>query len=245
MKTVYVLGIDTATLVCGAALVSPDRLLAEYTLHTKKTHSERLLPLIASVLRDCSLSPADLSGVAVAAGPGSFTGVRIGMVTAKALGQALHLPLAAISTLEALAAQYSQFQGVICPILDARRGQVYNALFEPGPLPVRLTEDRAVTLPSLLAELAEKKQPALFLGDGVPVHKDAILKALDAGAVFLPPEAGLNRAATVARLGLNLIEDGQGQSYREIKPVYVRRTEAEMKYLERCAEGGGPCECGH
>ncbi|MCR3923329.1 MAG: tRNA (adenosine(37)-N6)-threonylcarbamoyltransferase complex dimerization subunit type 1 TsaB, partial [Firmicutes bacterium] len=128
----YVLGIDTATLVCSAAVVSEEKILAEYTLHVKKTHSERLLPLIDTLLRDAGLTPRDLDAVAISVGPGSFTGLRIGMVTAKALGQALQLPLCGVSTLTALAAQHPYFPGLVCPILDARREQVYQALFRAG-----------------------------------------------------------------------------------------------------------------
>lgn len=233
-----VLGIDTSTLVCSVAVVTPERMLAEYNLQVKKTHSERLLPLIAAMLRDIGLTPGDLSGVAVAVGPGSFTGLRIGVVTARALGQALHLPLVGISTLAGLAAQFPHFPGLISPILDARRNQVYNAVFRPGEGLERVTEDRALSLSELMLELAVYGRPVLFSGDGVPVHRDAITAALGKQACFMPVEAGLNRASTVARLGLDELTAGQGLSYRELVPQYIRRTEAERKYQERCRKGG-------
>jgi tRNA threonylcarbamoyladenosine biosynthesis protein TsaB len=213
-------------------------MLAEYNLQVKKTHSERLLPLIAEALRDIGLTPGDLGGVAVASGPGSFTGLRIGVVTARALGQALHLPLAGISTLAGLAAQFPYFPGLISPILDARRNQVYNAVFHPGKRPERVTEDRALYLDELLRELAVHGKPVLFAGDGVPVHRDAITAVLGDQACFLPAEAGLNRASTVARLGLDEFAMGYGLSYRELVPQYIRRTEAERNYQARCREGG-------
>lgn len=237
-----VLGIDTSTLVCSVAVVTPERMLAEYTLQVKKTHSERLLPLIAQMLSDIGIVPGELNGVAVAFGPGSFTGLRIGVVTARALGQALNLPLVGISTLAALAAQFPHFPGLISPILDARRSQVYNAVFHPGESPKRLTADRAIPLDQLLRELAAQEKPALFVGDGVPVHREAIVDVLGSKACFLPSESGLSRASVVARLGLNEFNANVGLTYRELLPQYIRATEAERKYQARCQEGGVSAE---
>ncbi|MDW7650687.1 MAG: tRNA (adenosine(37)-N6)-threonylcarbamoyltransferase complex dimerization subunit type 1 TsaB [Bacillota bacterium] len=234
----YILGIDTATLVCSAAVVSGEQTLAEYNLQVKKTHSERLLPLIDTMLRDTGLSAARLGAVAVAAGPGSFTGIRIGMVTAKALGQALDVPLVGVSTLEALAAAHPHFPGVIAPILDARRDQVYNAIFTAGHSPGRVTDDRAFPLSRLLEELSGRDEQVLFVGDGVAVHRPAIEKALGERACFMPPEGGICRAAVVARLGLSALEAGRGRTWRNLVPVYVRRSEAEVRYEQRVCQGG-------
>lgn len=240
-----ILGIDTATLVCSVAVVSADKMLAEYTLQVKKTHSERLLPLIAAVLEDTGLTPADLDGVAVAGGPGSFTGLRIGMVTAKALGQALDLPLIAVSTLEALAAQNPHFPGIISPILDARRSQVYNALFRPGTPLTRLTEDRALSLDELLAELSAQSENVLFTGDAVPLYQQTIQEKLGKQACFLPPEGSICRAASVARLGLIALTEGRASSWRELTPQYIRRSEAERKAQALAGEGGVCCDRGN
>lgn len=234
----YVLGIDTATLVCSAAVVSREQTLAEYNLQVKKTHSERLLPLIDTMLRNAGLTLNDLSGIAIAAGPGSFTGLRIGMVTAKALGQALDLPLVGIATLEALAAQHPHFQGVISPILDARRQQVYQALFAPGQRPTYLIKERVLSVSTLLDELAERQEQVLFVGDGVPVHRQIIEEKLGSRSCFMPPDGGICRAATVARLGLQELTAGRGQSWRHLEPFYVRRSEADVKYDQRVCEGG-------
>jgi tRNA threonylcarbamoyladenosine biosynthesis protein TsaB len=236
---VQILGIDTATLVCSVALVTKDKMLAEYSLQVKKTHSERLLPLIAVVLKDAGLVPGDLNGVAVAAGPGSFTGLRIGIVTAKALGQALDVPLVGISTLEGLAAQHPYFPGIVCPILDARRSQVYNALFLAGTQSSRFTDDRALALIELLAELDLRPEPVLFVGDGVPVYRDAIVQHLGKRAHFAPPEDSICRGASVARLGLREIAAGGGCSWRELVPQYIRLSQAERMAQTCGAEGGG------
>ncbi|MCW3490541.1 tRNA (adenosine(37)-N6)-threonylcarbamoyltransferase complex dimerization subunit type 1 TsaB [Dethiobacter alkaliphilus] len=238
-----VLGIDSATLVCSVALVSEEKTLAEYNLQVKKTHSERLLPLIAAMLRDTGLKPADLDGVAVAAGPGSFTGVRIGMVTAKTLGQALAVPLAGVSTLQALAAQHPHFPGVVCPILDARRDQVYNAVFRSGELPEHIQKERALALGELLAELQDGDEDVLFVGDAAPLHRETIADALGRRACFMPPESSVCRAAAVARLGLKELQAGGGLSWRDLEPQYVRRSEAEVKYLARKKQGGTGLDC--
>ncbi|MBS3900179.1 MAG: tRNA (adenosine(37)-N6)-threonylcarbamoyltransferase complex dimerization subunit type 1 TsaB [Dethiobacter sp.] len=232
-----ILGIDTATLVCSVALVSEKATLAEYTLQTRKTHSERLLPLIAAMLSHVGITPNELDGVAVAAGPGSFTGLRIGMVTAKTLGQALNVPVVGVSTLEALAAQHPFFPGIICPILDARREQVYNGLFVPGTRPAPLSAERVLPLWELLAELEVRSEKILFVGDGVPPYQAAIRAQLGERVCLMPPEGSICRAAAVARLGLAEFVLKHDFSWRELMPRYVRRSEAERKALT-CGEEG-------
>ncbi len=239
-----VLGIDTATLACSAAVISEDMVLGEYSLQVKKTHSERLLPLINSLLHDAGLTPKDLTGVAVSSGPGSFTGLRIGVSTARALGQALGIPLAGISTLEALAAQVRHFPGLLCPLLDARRQQVYCAVFRPGEHPLRQKPDRVLPLAEVLAEF-DGREKVLFTGDGVAFHREAITAALGDAACFSLPESRYNRAAAVARLGLTELVAGRGKTYLELSPTYIRRSEAEVKYLARCHGEGDFAGCDH
>ncbi|NLZ39083.1 MAG: tRNA (adenosine(37)-N6)-threonylcarbamoyltransferase complex dimerization subunit type 1 TsaB [Firmicutes bacterium] len=236
-----VLGIETATLVCSVAVVTADKMLAEYTQQAKKTHSERLLPLIDSLLKDIGLKVNDLNGIAVAAGPGSFTGLRIGMVTAKSLAQVLDIPLYGVPTLEALAAQHPHFPGIISPILDARRKQVYNALFLPAEEPQRLTAERALPLTDLLQELEQEREKVLFVGDAVPVYRQLIKEKLGDRAHLLPAEASICRAATVARLGLKRMSAGCTHSWHDLVPFYVRLSEAERKYLRSLKEGGDFC----
>lgn len=234
-----VLGIDTATLACSVAVTKAAEVLAEYTLLIKKTHSERLLPLVAALLNDIGLTARDLDGVAVAAGPGSFTGIRIGVTTARALGQALNLPLAGVSTLEALASQADHFPGLVSPILDARRGQVYNAVFRSGNGRERLSPDRVLSLDELLDGFVQSGEQVLFPGDGVAQYKPAIVAALGDRACFPPPEGLFNRASAVARLGRTELEAGRGVDYLELLPRYIRKSEAEVKYLARCRQEGG------
>ncbi|MBT9172037.1 MAG: tRNA threonylcarbamoyladenosine biosynthesis protein TsaB [Syntrophomonadaceae bacterium] len=233
-----VLGINTATLACSVALATPGQLLVEYTQQISKTHSEKLLPLVAAALHDAGLAPEALDGVAVAAGPGSFTGVRIGVTTARALGQALNIKLAAVSTLEALCQQAPYFPGLVSPILDARRQQVYNAVFRAAGLEtVKLVGERAVSLADLLAELQLYSESVLFLGDAVQVHREEIVKELGSRACFLPPTASHSGAASVAWLGLSALAAGRGVSYRDLLPLYVRGSAAETGY--RAGREGG------
>lgn len=222
-----VLGINTATLACSAALLSEDRLLAEYVLQNKKTHSERLLPLIHAMLRDSGLGIAAVEAVAVAAGPGSFTGLRIGVAAAKALGQALAVPLAGVGTLAALAAAQPHFPGLVAPILDARRGQVYSAVYRAGETPECLTNDRALPLAELLEQLGRYGEKVLFVGDAAAKYKEDIREKLGPQSSFLPDEGGICRAGAVARLGLRLIREGRGQSWRDLLPAYVRNSRPE------------------
>lgn len=233
-----VLGINTATLACSVALATPGQLLVEYTQQIRKTHSEKLLPMVAAALRDAGLTPEALDGVVVAAGPGSFTGVRIGVTTARALGQALGLPLVAVSTLEALSLQVPYFPGLVSPVLDARRQQVYNAVFRVAGLEtVKLVEERAVSLADLLAELQLYGEPALFIGDAVQLHREAIVKVLGSRACFLPSTLDYSGAATVAHAGLSALTAGRTVSYRDLHPLYVRASSAETGY--RAGREGG------
>lgn len=234
-----VLGIDTATLACSVALATEEKLIAEYTLQVKKTHSERLLPLIDNLLRDSGFKPRDLEGIAVAVGPGSFTGLRIGVATARALGQVLGARLAGVSTLAALSCQGAAFGGLVVPILDARRSQVYAAAFKGGFPPERVLDDQAVSLAQLLEWLQQKGQPALFVGDAVRAHRETIASHLGSLAFFPPPEGEHNRAAWVARLGIEELRAGKGKTYLELLPKYIRRSEAEVKYEKRCREKEG------
>lgn len=228
-----VLGIDTATLACSVALVTEEAMVAEYTLQIKKTHSERLLPLIDRMLQDSGFTPGDLEGIAVAEGPGSFTGLRIGVSTARALGQVLGIKLAGVSTLEALACQGAAFDGLVVPILDARRSQVYTAVFKGGLFPKRVLDDRAVPLAELLEWLEQDGRPALFVGDAVKVHREAITKRLGGFAHFPSSEGVHNRGAWVARLGLQELQAGRGKTYLELVPRYIRRSEAEVNYQKQ------------
>lgn len=237
-----ILGLDTTTLACSAALLKEDLLLAEYTLNTRKTHSERLLPLIDSLLRECAVDREQLQGIAAAAGPGSFTGIRIGLATARALAQGLGIPAVGVSTLEALAEAVTAPEALICPLLDARRSQVYSALYRREPAPGQglelLALPAAISLSSLVDRLAAYQQPVLFTGEGLNSYGPYLQECMGSRAVIAPPPLKVNRAGLVAWRGRQLLQACPGLSHRELLPLYLRRPEAER--LAEAKKGGSP-----
>ncbi len=228
-----ILGIDTCCMAATAALMDNMRLLAQTFLNNKKTHSQKIMPQIDGLFRSIEKEPSDVDCFAVAVGPGSFTGVRIGVATVKAMAQVFKKPCVAVSTLHALANNVAVFDGIICPILDARRDQVYNGLFRGGKTLDRIEDDRALEVASLLDELKTKGEPVLFCGDGVPVYRDVILKELGDNAMFAQRMQNMNLGASVAELGFLAMERGETVSYNELIPQYVRLSQAERERLER------------
>jgi len=228
-----VLGIETSTTQGGVALVGEEGLVSEYTLNVEATHSERVLPAIDRMLQDAGIPLEALGGLAVGIGPGSFTGLRIGLSTAKGLAYATGLPVAAVPTLEAMAWVLPEARLPICPVLDARKQEVYAALFQHGPDGLsRLMEDTALA-PEALADRIRK--PTLFLGDGLRTYGDLLHRLL--GDRFrLPPLAQRGpRAACVAELGRQRLLRGERESVAQLVPSYLRASEAELR-----RQTGGP-----
>ena len=226
-----ILGIDTCCMPASAAVYDGAKIIGEYTLNNGRTHSQKIMPMIAELLDSLGLKPGDIDCFAVAAGPGSFTGVRIGAATIKALARGAGKPCAAVSTLLGLANNARFFDGVICPIMDARRGQVYNALFSGDGSLIRLTPDRAIALSELLSGLDGKR--ALFIGDGVPVHRGEIEARMGERAAFAPANALLNSAASVACVAAEMYEKGETVSYSELVPNYITLSQAERERKEK------------
>ena len=228
-----VLGIETSTIQGGVALVGEAGLLSEYTLNVEATHSERLLPAIDRTLRDAGLELGALQGLAVAIGPGSFTGLRIGLSTAKALAYATGLPLVGVPSLEALAWAVPAARWPICPVLDARKQEVYAALFRTDPDGVtRLTEDQALAPEALCERISE---PTLFLGDGVAVYGELFRRLLGDRFLALPPALRGGRPASVADLGRRRLLLGERDPVDGLVPRYLRPSEAELR--RRAAAG--------
>lgn len=245
-----IIGLDTSTETGGVALFERGRLVAEYTLSLRRTtHSERLLPVVRTVLHDAGwLEPsaqkaspggqAPVDGIAVALGPGSFTGLRIGVVTAKALAYAWHVPVAGISTLDALAFQAGGSTGVVCALLDARHGNVYSAVYDMHPLePVPLLAPglRAAgelfdRLPGELADAGYADATVVFTGDALDVYWDAIQSKLGNRAVKVAPTYEQLRSGAVAALGAARLERGEGDDVMQLVPLYLRKSEAERKW---------------
>lgn len=228
-----VFGIDTCCMAATAALVNEEVMIAQTVVNKNKTHSQMMMPLVEEMFRASEIEPGMVDAFAVAVGPGSFTGVRIGVATAKALAQASKKPCVAVSTLEALAFSSRMFDGIIAPILDARREQVYNALFQGGKGELtRLCDDRALPLSELLEELREIGKPVLFMGDATLVFKDEIIQSLGDMAHFAPKCTNLNLGGAVAEIGLEKLKNGETMEYGRLVPCYVRLSQAEREKLE-------------
>ena len=226
-----ILGIDTCCMPAVSAIYDGEKIIAEAVLFSGKTHSQRIMPQIKGLFDELGISPADIDCFAVAAGPGSFTGVRIGTAAVKAMAHAAGKPCAAVSTLEALAFNVSCFDGIICPILDARRDQVYTALFRGGKALTRLRGDGAAPLSELLDELAGQK--VLFAGDGVLVYRSEIAARMGDCAYFPPANNLLNSGGAVAVLGYEKFMAGETVSYSALVPNYIRLSQAERERIER------------
>ncbi|MBI4609850.1 MAG: tRNA (adenosine(37)-N6)-threonylcarbamoyltransferase complex dimerization subunit type 1 TsaB [Candidatus Rokubacteria bacterium] len=222
-----ILAIETSTLAGSAALLDGEQLVGEYTLNVRTTHSERLLTAVDRLLQDAGWTPATLEGLAVSIGPGSFTGLRIGVSTVKGLAFSLGIPAAAVSTLEALAWQLPFARHPVCPVLDARKGEVYAALFrwEDAGL-VRDWEDQALAPDDLCARLSG---PTIFVGDGITSYGTLFGERLGARAIFAPAARRLPSAACVGQLGLARLRTGEGVDPVALAPRYLRPSEAELK----------------
>lgn len=225
----YVLGIDTSTMTGGAAIVKDGQLVGEYVLNIRTTHSERLLPAIERLLHDADLSLADMDGIAVATGPGSFTGIRIGVATAKGFAYSLEKEIVGVTALEAFGRQFQEFPGIVIPLIDARRSEVYAQAFRAGE---SIVEPWNKHISEVLEWCAAQDELCLMVGDGASVHQELIKGSLPK-AVFPPQELSLLRPAAVAGLGWKRLREGLGSDPFQVNPVYLRKTEAEMKWMAK------------
>lgn len=228
-----ILALESSAVAASVALCEDEALIAQSFQNSGLTHSQTLLPMAQSLLTGCGLTPKDLDLIAVAAGPGSFTGLRIGVAAAKGLAWAAELPCAGCSTLESMAWSLAGFSGEVCAAMDARRHQVYNARFRvDGQRPHRLTPDRAIALEDLVQELAGTQTTQLVVGDGAQLCYEA-LTAAGIPARLAPPNLRLQSAWGVARMALELARTGQTVPVHQLTPVYHRLSQAERERLAR------------
>ena len=226
-----ILATDTSATTASVAICEDGALLSEYTVNNGNTHSETLLPMIESSLGALSLTARDIDLFACSAGPGSFTGVRIGAATIKGLAFGTNKPCVAVSTLEALAYNLVGYSGLICPVMNARRSQVYTALFESdGENLKRLTEDEAISIAELDEKLAERSAPVRFCGDGYDVTVSALKKTT---AIPTPERARYQSAHSVAACALARFRSGESMTDRELVATYLRPCQAERERMER------------
>lgn len=229
-----ILGLDSSGIVASVAIVEDDVLIAEYTVNYKKTHSQTLLPMLDEIAKMTELDLNSIDAIAVAAGPGSFTGLRIGSATAKGLGLALKKPLIAIPTVEGLAYNLYDISGLICPIMDARRKQVYTGIYRFTDHQLKVVEDQmAVPMETVIEKLNQYGEAVTFLGDGVPVFHDLIAEKMTVPYSFAPAHVNKQRAAAVAALGEIYYRQGKTETAMEHVPDYLRVSQAEREHAER------------
>jgi tRNA threonylcarbamoyladenosine biosynthesis protein TsaB len=226
-----VLGIDTSTPCGSVGLTDGESIIGEYLLNIPVTHSERLLGAIELVLKEGRCAIGGLDGWAISLGPGSFTGLRIGVSTIKGLAFATRKPVAGVSTLDVLASQISPTPYLICPILDARKREVYTAFYryEAGNVLKRQSAYQAIQPEDLVKNIHEQ---TVFIGDGVKTYGDYLRNFLPSFAMFPPFPFNVPHGSGVARLGLEHLREGKHLDLTTFAPIYIRASEAEIKYQE-------------
>ncbi|MED3727275.1 tRNA (adenosine(37)-N6)-threonylcarbamoyltransferase complex dimerization subunit type 1 TsaB [Priestia filamentosa] len=224
MKT---LAIDTSTDTLGVALVDEDKVIGEIITNVKKNHSVRAMPAVETLLKDCGMKPKDLERIVVAKGPGSYTGVRIGVTIAKTLSWSLNIPLVGVSSLEVLAANGRFFDGYISPLFDARRQQVYTGLYKYEDKLVEARADVNILNEAWATQLKELDQKVLFIGNDVPLHREVLTHILGEKAYFSEIVTHNPRPSELALIGMNK----QPEEAHSLVPNYIRLAEAEANWL--------------
>lgn len=234
-----ILALDSSGLVASVAIVEEEQVLAEYSVNYKKTHSQTFLPMLDEIVQMTEQDLGEIDAIAIAGGPGSFTGLRIGSATAKGLGLALDKPLIHVPTVDGLAYNLYGYNGLICPIMDARRNQVYTGIYtfekqEDGTDTFCVVEEQmAIAVSELADKLNEKQQPVVFLGDGVLVYREILDQQLKVPHTYAPAHLSRQRAAAVGALGIQYYKEGRTETAMEHKPDYLRLSQAERERMER------------
>ena len=232
-----VIAIDSSGLMASAAIVEDDTLVAEYNVQYKKTHSQTLLPMLDELKKMVELDLKTVDAIALAAGPGSFTGLRIGSATAKGLGLAMEVPLIEIPTLDGLACNLYGTDKLVCPIMDARRSQVYTGLYEfikteGVPFTYRLSpvmDQCAVSIDGIVEICSQKGREVIFLGDGVPVFAERISELIRVPYSFAPARVKGVKATAIAPLAIQYFREGKWVLARDHSPRYLRLSQAERE----------------
>ncbi len=231
-----ILALDSSGLVATVAIVEDDQTVAEYTVNYKKTHSQTLLPMLDEIVKMTEFDLSTIDAIAVAGGPGSFTGLRIGAATAKGLGLALKKPLIHVPTVDGMAYGMYGVSGLICPIMDARRNQVYTGIYRFDNSEFEAVEEQmAVALDELIDKLNAYGEKVTFLGDGVPVYKNQIDEKLCTEHHYAPAHLNRQRAAAVGALGMKYFAEGKTETAEEHRPDYLRLSQAERERAEKDA----------
>lgn len=232
-----ILAVDSSGLVASVAIVEDENLIAEYTVNYKKTHSQTLLPMLDEIVKMTDTDLNSIDAIAVAKGPGSFTGLRIGSATVKGLGLALKKPVIGIPTVEGLAANLYGSSALVCPLMDARRNQVYTGIyrFRQGNMEV-VKDQAAVSIEDIINALNLIGEEVVFLGDGVPVYREIIETKIEIPYTFAPAHVNKQRAAAIAVRALEYWKQGLYGDADTFEPEYLRLSQAERERLEKNKE---------
>jgi len=226
-----ILGIETATKTGSVALVGEEGVIAEYTLSIELTHSERLMATVERVMQDTGVAVADLDGFAVSIGPGSFTGLRIGLAAVKGLALVTNKPVLPVPTLKALAWNLPYAQHLICPLLDAKKKEVYTALYRFGESGiVQMMPEMVCSLKELAGKIKDR---TVFTGEGSRLFREEIRSLFGDRALFAPASATVPSAASVAEIGRAMMNEGARPDLDGLTPLYIRRPEAEVAWEKR------------
>ncbi len=229
-----ILAVDSSSLTASVAIVEEDITIAEYTVNYKKTHSQTLLPMLDEIVKMTEQDLQTIDAIAVAAGPGSFTGLRIGSATVKGLAQALDKPVVSVPTVDGLAGNLYGTDKLVCPIMDARRNQTYTGLYEFCKKDESyemncLQQQCAVDIMEILGKINDLGREVIFLGDGVPVFMDVIRANLQVPYTFAPNSCNRQRAAVIGFIGMQLFKNGVYEDAASHAPEYLRLSQAERE----------------
>ena len=226
VDALIILGIETASLVSSVALIDSDRLLAELTIETRKTHSEQLVPHLEKLLQLAEIDKEKLTGIAVSNGPGSFTGLRIGLATAKAMSYSLKIPIIGVSTLLGMAYNIQAEEALLRPLMDAQKGNFYTGLYEIKKGKICVLEEENIRSAEEILDLAQANSRMMLLGEGVKMLRDEILER-NLLAQVAPPHLRMPRAASIAYGALERFQNEDYDNVMDLVPNYIRRSEAE------------------
>ena len=232
-----ILAIDSSSMVATVAITTDGILNAEYTINHKKTHSQTLLPMIAEIVKMIEIDMDSIDAVAITGGPGSYTGLRIGSATAKGIGLALNKPIINVPTMDALAYNLYSSQYVICPIMDARRGQVYTGIYKFEETEMKTIKPQCIMMiDELIKELDTIKESVMFLGDRVDVHKQLIDDIMDTKHYYAPASMNRHKASTLGTIAEIYYKNGKTETAKEHKPEYLRLSQAERELKAKMKE---------
>lgn len=232
-----ILAIDSSSMVATVAVTTDGILNAEYTINHKKTHSQTLLPMIDEICKTIELDMDSIDAIAISGGPGSYTGLRIGSATAKGFGLALNKPIINVPTMDALAYNMFSSQYIICPMMDARRGQVYTGIYRfDGTEMITIKEQCIIMIDELIYELDKIGMPVMFLGDGVDTQKETIEMKMGSEHYYAPASMNRQKASALASLAEIYYKDGKYENAGDHKPEYLRLSQAERELKEKMAK---------